>query len=255
MISFNCKPFFFLRNFLMNIYCKSGGAIYQQPPSITYIVLGALLGTESLSIYFSPFGDGVFVCHNCLGYKLCSLLFSGKSNFISDPITNFYLGLAAQWVIDNFLYFCWIVLKYLWSVILLSMVIWWHWEDPSVRRLQPEWRWWVAPLTFALNFLSAVHAAAKGDALTREGVCVWGRGNRKWATLQTHIRMCHLKCKSSLGLHGCWKFPLFLWSTRAVASEIILFFPFIYFCTSKYTKCLHIPIYWKTPILSLISPP
>lgn len=38
---------------------------------------------------------------------------SRKFNFISDSITNFYLGLAAQWVIDNFLYFCWMVLKYL----------------------------------------------------------------------------------------------------------------------------------------------
>lgn len=46
-----------------------------------------------------------------------------KFNIISNSITNFYLGLAAQWVIDNFLYFCWVVLKYLWSIILLSTLI------------------------------------------------------------------------------------------------------------------------------------
>lgn len=240
------QTFFLPGKFLMNIYCKSGGAIYHQPTSITYIVLGALLGTENLSFILS-FWRWCICMSQLPGLQIMFSYISGKFNFISDSITNFYLDLAAQWVIDNFLYFCWIVLKYLWSVILLSMVIWWHLEDPLVRRLQPEWRWWVAPLTFALNFLSAVHASAKVNAQT------WGE-KRKWATLQIRIWMCHLKCKSSLGLDGCCKLSLFLWLTRAVASEIILF-SFVYFCTSKYTKCLHIPIFWKTHILSLISTP
>lgn len=165
------QTFFLPEKFLMNIYCKSGGAIYHQPASITYIVLGALLGTESLSFIFS-FWRWCICMSQLPRLQIMFSYISGKFNFISDPITNFYLGLAAQWVIDNFLYFCWIVLKYLWSVILLNMVIWWHLEDPSVRRLQLEWRWWVASLTFALNFLSAVHASAKVNALTR------GRGGR-----------------------------------------------------------------------------
>ena len=40
-------------------------------------------------------------------------------NVISNSITNWYLGLATQWVVDNFLHFCSVVLKYLWSIILL----------------------------------------------------------------------------------------------------------------------------------------
>ena len=44
---------------------------------------------------------------------------SGKFNVLSNSITNLYLGLVTQWVIDNFLPFCSVVLKYLWSFILL----------------------------------------------------------------------------------------------------------------------------------------
>lgn len=152
----------------MNLYCKWGGAIYHQPTSITYFVLGALLGTVNVSFIFS-------FCRWCVCMSQLTRLqimlsyISGKFNFISDSITNFYLGLAAQWVIDNFLYFCWMVLKYLWSVILLSMLIWWHLEDPLVKRLHLEWQWWVAPVTIALNFVSACSCICKSECTNREG--------------------------------------------------------------------------------------
>lgn len=133
---------------------------------------------------------------------------SGKFNFISDSITNFYLGLAAQWVIDNFLYFCCTVLKYLWSVILLSMLIWRHLEDHSVERLQLEWHWWVAPWTIALNFLSPCPCICEVNAPTRDK---GGGENRKWAALQISIWTCHLKWESALSVDSCCKHSLFSW--------------------------------------------
>lgn len=165
---------FLPEKFLMNIYCTWGGAIYHQPASITYIVPGARLGPESFSFIFS-FWRWRICMSQLPRLQIMFFYISGKFNFISDSITNFYLGLAAQWVIDNFLYFCWTVLKYLWSVILLSVCIWWHLEDRWATRLQLEWRWWAAPLTIALNFLSAcpclcrVNAPARAKGVGRRG--------------------------------------------------------------------------------------
>ena len=73
---------------------------------------------------------------------------SRKFNVISNSITNLYLGLATQWVMDNFLHFCLVFLKCLWSIILLFWLPRWlsgkeptcqaggvgvisGWEDPS----------------------------------------------------------------------------------------------------------------------------
>ena len=109
---FQLQTFFLPEKFLMYIYCKQGGVIYHQPPSITCIVLGALLGTENLSFIFS-FWRWCICMSELPRLQIMFFYISGKFNFISDSITNFYLGLAAQWVIDNFLYFCCTVLKYL----------------------------------------------------------------------------------------------------------------------------------------------
>lgn len=168
MTSFNCKPFFFLRNFWW--ICTANKEVL----SITnlnrslYFVLGALLGTENLSFIFSFWRLCVFMSQLTRLQIIFSSI-SEKFNFISDSITKFSLDLAAQWVIDNSLYFCWVVLKYLWSVLLLPALIRWHSEGPSVKGMQLEWQWWVVPLAITFNFLSACPCICKRGCTNTEG--------------------------------------------------------------------------------------